>query len=256
MKKSVFVLILISLTASAWAQKKKKNEKAEPAKQETPAPVVVQQPVVAKDSLPKVNPLTKHFAMKYGMAIQWNDYEVAKSALYDLIVENPGNDSLIYDLDVYYYQNQKHAPAVLVAQELLKRNPKNMAALEIAAVGYENLGVLDRALQNYESLYLLQNNPGTLYKMAFLQFRLKRFKESATSADILLSGKEAETLKVNYNDASGKPKEYTVKVGLLNLKGMLAQEQGDKVAAKKLYEQTLALAPDFVLAKENMSKLK
>ena len=47
-----------------------------------------------------------------------------------------------------------------------------------------------------------------------------------------------------------------MKVAVLNLKGMLALDQGDKVGAKKLFEQVLALAPDFVLAKEGLTKTK
>ena len=209
-----------------------------------------------KDTVPKLSPLTQHYAMKYSLALQWGDQEVAKDALYDVIIENQGNDSIIYDLAVYYYQNQKYAPAVLVSQELLKRNPKNIAALEIAAVGCDNLGVPDRALQYYESLFLLQNNPTVLYKMSFLQYRLKRYKESSTSVDILMADKALDSLKVNYNDTNGKQKEYPMKVALLNLKGLIAQEQGDKVNAKKFYDEALSLAPDFALAKENVAKLK
>lgn len=259
MRKSVFVMMLISMAATGWAQKKKKNEKPEPVKQETTQPAVQTtkaEAAPAKDSVPALDLLTRHYAMKYTLAMKWNDPEVAKDALYDLIVENQANDSIIYELAVYYYQNQKYPSSVLVSQELLKRNPKNTAALEIAAVGYESLGVPDRSLQFYESLYLLQNNPAVLYKMAFLQYRLKRFKECGTSVDILMADKTTETLKVNYNDASDKQKEYPMKVALLNLKGMLAQEEGDKVSARKYYDQALALAPDFVLAKTNIAKLK
>jgi outer membrane protein assembly factor BamD (BamD/ComL family) len=69
--------------------------------------------------------ITDHFYKKYVTAIKWNDFEVAKSALYDLIMENPQNDSLILSLAYHYYENQQHVPAVLVSQELLARNPKN-----------------------------------------------------------------------------------------------------------------------------------
>src|SRR5258708_15530079 len=147
--RSVFVLILISLTVTGWAQKKKKNEK-EPKQEAVVQPAVppAKQGVApAKDTVPQVNPLTQHYAIKYSLALKWNDAEIAKDALYDLIVENQGNDSIIYELAVYYYQNQKYPSAVLVSQELLKRNPKNTSALEIAAVGYESLGVPDRSLQ-------------------------------------------------------------------------------------------------------------
>jgi Tfp pilus assembly protein PilF len=47
-----------------------------------------------------------------------------------------------------------------------------------------------------------------------------------------------------------------MRVAVLNLKGMLAIDQGDKVNAKKFFEQTLAIAPDFVLAKEGLAKTK
>ena len=258
MRKIVIVLLLISMTVAGWAQRKKKGEK-EPVKAPVTQPVA--QPVKTevtqpKDTVPQIDPLTRHYAMKYSLAVRWNDPEAAKNALYDLIVENQGNDSIIYELAIYYYQNQKYPSAVLISQELLKRNPKNLAALEIAAVGYEALGVQDRSLQYYESLYLLQNNPGVLYKMAFLQLGLKRFKESATSADILMADKNVDGLKVNYNDNSNKKKEFPMKVALLNLKGMIAFEQGDKISAKKFYDQALAQAPDFAPAKENMAKLK
>jgi tetratricopeptide (TPR) repeat protein len=257
MRKSVLVLIFISLVSCVYAQKKKKNEKTEPVKEVVAQPQPVKaNPAPQKDSVPAINPMIRHYAIKYQVAVQWNDPEVAKDALYDLIIENPGNDSLIYELAYYYFQNQKYPSSVLISQELLKRNPKNTTALEMTAIGYENLGVFDRSLQNYESLYLLQSNNMVLYKMAFLQMRLKRYKESTTSADILLADKDVDSLKVSFTGTDNKPKEFPMKAALLNLKGMLAQEQGDRISAKKFYEFSLAQAADFPPAKENLAKLK
>ena len=257
--RQVMLLMLVCISTLTFAQKKKKGEEqrkmeAEPAAATKPAAT---QPA-KKDSVvqPQINPLTQHYARKYSAALQWNDNEVAKDALYDLIIENPGNDSLIFDLAVYYFQNQKSASAVLVSNVLLARNPKNAGALEIAAAGYDALGIADKSLQNYESLYLLNDNVATLYKMAFLQYQMKRYKESETSADIVLSRKEIETMKSSYTGPDGKPKEYPIKVAVLNLKGMLALDQGDKVNAKKYFQQALALAPDFMVAKENLAKIK
>lgn len=247
MKKFVF-LFLLSASLTAWAQK-------QPVKTEQPKT----QPQTQTQAQPQtgVSPLTEHFYKKYVTAVKWNDFELAKSALYDLIIENPQNDSLILSLAYHYYENEQHVPAVLVSQQLLARNPKNAAALEISAIGYEAMGVRDRALQNYESLYLLSNNVNMLYKMAFLQYDLKRNTEAITSIDILLANKEVETLKVVFNDVENKPKEYPMKVALLNLKGLAVLEHlGDKVAAKKLLDQALAIAPDFVLAKQNLNKVK
>jgi Tfp pilus assembly protein PilF len=96
-----------------------------------------------------------------------------------------------------------------------------------------------------------------LYKMAFLQYDLKRFNEAITSIDILLTNKEVEASKVTFNDAENKPKEYPMTVALLNLKGLAVLDHlGDKAASKKLFDQALATAPDFVLAKQNLNKVK
>jgi Tfp pilus assembly protein PilF len=72
-----------------------------------------------------------------------------------------------------------------------------------------------------------------------------------------LSKKEADELRVSYPTADNKSsKEYPIKVAVLNLKGLVAKDSGDSAGAKKLFEQALALAPDFAQAKENLSSLK
>src|SRR5258708_37900895 len=80
--------------------------------------------------------------------------------------------------------------------------------------------------------------------MAFLQYELKKFVESKTNVDILLTKPDIETMKVTLRDSENKQKDFPFKVSLLNLKGLLAQQAGDKVGAKKAFEESLAMAPD------------
>ena len=245
-------LLLLIFCLTAVGQTQPVKPVAKPAAKTETKPTATQQ-----DKKPAISPLTEHFYKKYLAAVQWGDQDVARDALYDLIIENPQNDSLIFKLAYDYYETQKYIPAVLVSQQLLARNPKNTAALEISAVGYETMGVPDRALQSYESLYLLTNTIATLYKMAFLQYELKKFAECLISIDILLTNKELDSAKVVFNDADKKQKEYPMKVSVLNLKGLVQQEHfGDKAAAKKIFEEALAIAPDFVPVIQNMAKLK
>jgi len=253
MMKKIVIILAVSLSVTAvFAQTQKQPVKTDPAKTQTQTKPQPQQTEKAT-----VSPLTEHFYKKYITALQWSDYDVAKDALYDLIIENPQNDSLIFNLAYFYYENQKYASSVLVSQQLLARNPKNVGALEISAIGYELMGVPDRSLQNFESLYLLTNNINTLYKMAFLQFDLKRYAECLTSIEILLANKDVDTTMVVFNDPANKQKEYAMRVAVLNLKGLAVQEHlGDKEAAKKLFGEALAIAPDFVMAKDNLAKVK
>jgi len=253
---TILLSALLIVGANAQSKKKKEAEKQQAQQTEAQTPPAAQTPPVNPDTVQQVDVLTQHFYRKYTVAVQWGDEEVAKDALYDLIIRNPGNDSLIYSMAVLYYQSQKYTSSLLVGMELLKRNPKDPAYLEISAVSSESLGVIDRALQYYESLYLLAGTTGTLYKIAFLQYDIKRFAESMVNVDILLTKPDLETMKVTFNDAQNKSKEYSMKVAILNLKGLLKKEQGDNVGAKKHFTEALAIAPDFAPAKENLAKIK
>lgn len=258
MKIALTFMLASLLCVGATAQSKKKRDAEKQQAAQTPVETQPQATTlpVKPDTTQQVDVLTEHFFRKYTVATQWGDNLVAKDALYDLIIRNPGNDSLIYSLAVLYYQDQKYTSSLLVGMELLKRNPKDPSFLEISAVSSESLGVIDRALQYYESLYLLLGYTNTLYKVAFLQYDLKRFAESMTNAEILLTKPDMETMKVTFNDTKDKPKEYPMKVAVLNLKGMLKQQLGDNVAAKKIFAEAVALAPDFIPAKENLAKMK
>lgn len=248
---AALVILFFGLTPELQAQKKKavKQEEVKPA--ETPAEVKPEEtePVVA-------DPLFEHFYRKYVMASRWNDSQAAKDALLDLIILRPKNDSLIYTLAYYYFDNNQFAPAMLIAQDLLARNDKNYRYLELSAASFEALGLLDKALQNYETIYLLSNNTMALYKIAFLQYDLKRYEEGLTNVDILMSRPDVETIKIGFNDANNQPKEYAMKLAVLNLKGLIMEEKGDKPGAKKIYEDLIKQAPDFQPALANLAALK
>ncbi len=255
MKYLLFIVLTVA-TLTGVAQKKKKQEEQKPAPKEEVQSQPQVQPQQEAQPQQQIDPMYLHYARKYSLATQWNDYDVAKSALYDMIIENPGNDSLLFTLAYYYYENQQYAPSLLINQELLARQPKNLNYLEMAAVSAEALGVKDKALQNYESLYLLSNNINTLYKIGFLQYDMKRYNEAMTNVDILLSKPEVTTAKVYYNDGAGKQKEYSMRVPVLTLKGLILIEKADKVGAKKALDEALKIAPDFALAKESLAKTK
>ena len=265
MKKYV-VFLMLMVAVAAFGQNKKNNKtKADTNKVDTktitPSTTNTTQSATPDASAQpaqqnQVNPFINHYLVKFNVAMRFNDNDAAKDALYDLIVENPKNDSLFLSLALMYYENQKYPSTILVCQELMARNSKNATAIELAAASFEGLNLYDKALQHYETLYLQTNAYPSLYKMAFLQFDLKRFKECSATSDILLSKKEADELKVSFPTVDNKTKEFPIKVAILNLKGLVSKENGDMAGAKKLFEQALALAPDFAQAKENLAKLK
>lgn len=193
--------------------------------------------------------------MVYARAMKYNDVDVAKNALYNLININPGNDSLMFSLSYLYYENQEYISSLLVAQDLLKINPNHQAALEVSAVSYENIGATDKALEAYETLYLKNNDVNTLYKIGFLQLELERLSEAKTSAEILLNKKQIEEQILFFPMENNQRQEVPMKASVYNLMGLIEKEQGNTAAAKENFEKALELAPEFKLAKDNLNQL-
>lgn len=191
----------------------------------------------------------------YRMAIQYNDFAEAKSALYNLILLAPQNDSIRYNLAYIYFDTGQYPSTILACKDILAINPNHAGALELSGVSFENLGLKDKALPNYEKLYMLTSNLNSLYKMAFLQYDLKKYAESGVNIDLLLEKAEIEKANVVFSDENNNSKEYPMKVAVLNLKGLVNKEVGNKEIAKQAFEAALAISPDFQLAKENLKEL-
>ncbi|MCB0493570.1 MAG: hypothetical protein KDC93_14275 [Cyclobacteriaceae bacterium] len=248
--KLTVLFIMLFGWVDASAQRKKNTKESEPA------PVEVAPPAEPKPAETKtIDPLLQHFYKKYALASRWNDAQVAKDALYDMIAINPESDSIIFNLAYFYYENRQYASATLVSQELLARNAKNQDYLELSAASFEALGILDRSLQNYETLYLLTNSTLSLYKIAFMQFDLKRYEESLTNVEILLTKPDLDKYDIGFNDSSNKQKDFPMKLAILNLKGLNLQAKGDKATAKKIFQDIIKEAPDFQPAITNLAEL-
>lgn len=213
--------------------------------------VLIYTPLAAQNNEPDLS----HYKVLYQKAIKYNDMATAKNALYHMIAKEPENDSLLYTLAYLYFDSKQYASSILVNMDIVKRNPDNLGSLEMMAIAYETLGLKDKALENYEKLYLKNNDINSLYKMAFLQYDLKRYDECKTNTDILLQNKEIDDQKLIFSFEKNKQKEFAMRVSVLNLKGMVNKELGNEEVARKSFEEALAIAPDFVLAKENLDEM-
>jgi tetratricopeptide (TPR) repeat protein len=192
----------------------------------------------------------------YNRAIKYNDYGNAITALYGMCVLEPQNDSLLFMIEYFYYNNRNYIQAIMVANDVLLLNPANTSAQEMKAVSLEQVGAKDKALEEYESLYLKNSANATyLYKASFLQYEMKRYKEAATNVDILLSKKTIDSLAVTLPKGDSGQQDVPIKASLHNLKGLIAQAQGKKDEAAKEFDAALAIIPDFSMAKQNKDAL-
>ncbi|MEN8248208.1 MAG: hypothetical protein ABFS32_04700 [Bacteroidota bacterium] len=216
--------------------------------------------VKAQEDTTAVNSNTKPaiywlYHNNYNMAMRYSDMAEAKSALYSLISIEPQNDSLRYNLAYIYFDNQQYASAILVGMDILAINPTHAPTLELSAIAYEELGLRDKALSAYQSLYNSTEDIITLYKMTYLQYQLKRFVECGVNFEILLEDKEIDSKELYFNLSETEQKPYSLRVAVLNLRGLVKKEQGDIDGARADFNAVLDLAPDFIFAKNNLEEL-
>lgn len=194
-------------------------------------------------------------AFIYSIASRYSDIEVSRMALYNILAYNPNNVAILDSLALMYVDNQQYASAVLASQDALRINPNDLLATEIAAVSFENLGLKDRSITYYETLYLDNQNITTLYKIAFMQFDLKRFGEALNSADILIASSETAEKNLIFQKNQNQNQEVSMLAAAYRLKGMVEAEKGNIAEAKAHFEKALEVAPDFVIVKYQLEQL-
>lgn len=191
----------------------------------------------------------------YQMALRYNDTNVAKVKLYELIERNPTNPRYAELLASLYFEMEQYTSAALIAMDIVENDSKNTTALEVAAYSLEQLGALDRSLRHFESLYLLSGDVYSLYKSAYLQYTLKKYEEALNSVNMLAKNKKADEEKLAFPTKDNDQQEVTMRAAALNLKGLIYKDQGSNAEAKKAFDEALALEANFEIAKENVASL-
>ncbi len=183
------------------------------------------------------------------------DPSVATYSMYKLIALEGANSTYKDSLAYIYFSSRKYGSCFLMSNEVLKRDPKNQAILELKAISLESLGAIDKSLEAYLELFAMSNNNYHGYTLAKLQLGMKQNDEAyATIKKVETlndSGKYKITFSINQN--------HTQKVELLAavsyLKGLIEESLEKPTEAKLSYEKALKVQEDFVLAKEKRDLL-
>lgn len=224
MNKSLFIALLFS-SAAVWAQTAVSSD-----------PFEVQQRF-------------------YHMALKNYDLQAATIAIYNMMALKPERADFKDSLALLYFAGEHYAQSSLIAEEIIKADPKRNDMLEVVAVSKQNLGMVKESLANYETLYASNKSNYHLYQIATLQYQLKRYGECVSSLDQLISNPETDKQKVNIRVQNGS-QEVPMKAAAFNVKGICALEMNQEDIAKDNFSRALQLAPDFALAKGNLDAVE
>ncbi|UCE94656.1 MAG: hypothetical protein JSV73_05125, partial [Flavobacteriaceae bacterium] len=136
-------------------------------------------------------------------AKRFGDQNVATNSMYKLISLEGENSTYKDSLAYIYFSSRKYASCFLMANEVLERDPKNEAIMELKAISLESIGALDKSMEAYSELFAISNNNYHGYNVAKLQLSMNKFDEAyATIKKVETlndTGKVQVTFSINQN---------------------------------------------------------
>ena len=188
-------------------------------------------------------------------AKRMGDPSVATYSMYKLIALEGAGSTYKDSLAFIYFSSRKYASCFLMANEVLERNPKDEAMLEIKAISLESLGAIDKSMEVYQELFALTNNNYHGFNLAKLQLSMKKFDDAYATIKKVETLNDEGKMFVTYSINQNHTQQIELLAAIPYLKGLIEENLEKNPEAKLSYEKALRIQPEFVLAKEKLDKL-
>lgn len=183
------------------------------------------------------------------------DPSVVTYSMYKLIALEGANSTYKDSLAYIYFSARKYGSCFLISNEVLKRDPKNQAILELKAVSLESLGAIDKSLEAYAELFASSNNNYHGYSLAKLQLSMKQFNEAYATIKKVEGLNDSGNYKVTFSINQNHTQQVELLAAIPYLKALIEEALEKPADAKLSYNKALKIQPDFVLAKEKLDLL-
>jgi len=184
-------------------------------------------------------------------ALKYNDPQTAINSMH-FIISLEGETSNYKDsLAITYFRTGNYISSHLLAKELLGSNPGNSQLLEINAISLEKLSATKDAIAAYEILFANTRNMAHGYRLAVLQYGIKRLAEAQVTIVQTLQCEEIENAFIQFPIDDNKNQNVPLKVASLNLQGLIAYGLKDNNEAIVAFQEALKLMPEFTAANQN-----
>jgi tetratricopeptide (TPR) repeat protein len=228
MKKLTTLIILLSIT-SVFAQKK-----------------------VSKQQEPKVD----LNLVIYKNALKYNDFQTAVYAAQTIVATEGENSTFKDSLAILYYNTNNAVSCHLMCKELLVKKPADQTLLELNAVCLTKIGSALDAIGAYEALFAVSKNRYHGYKLAQLQFEIKRLAEAMVTINNCLTKTEELKATIAFNKSKEETQDVPLNAAIQNLKGLVSYELKDSPSAIKCFDEALKIFPEFETAKANKTSIE
>lgn len=185
-------------------------------------------------------------------AKKMGDPAVVTSSMYRLVALEGDNSTYKDSLTYIYFSSRKYASCFLMANEVLSRDPKNEAIIELKAISLESLGALDKSLEAFQDLFDISKNNYHGYNLSKLQLSVKKYDEAYKTIEQVEALNDTGEYKVTFAINKNHTQQVELLAAISYLKALIEEELNKKVEAKASFEKALKVQPDFVLAKEKL----
>ncbi len=190
-------------------------------------------------------------------AYAWQDGQVYKNALYQLIVFSDHPEVYKDSLANFYLRTGEFYSLIPLTDELLKAHPGEVKYLQMQAIAYENLGDIKKAIDLYEQLF--KKNPDDVsagFRLAWNQYKLKRIDEAYATLISLKDKKFPEKILVQMPAGKNRMQGVPLKAAYYNLLGLVSYDLHNLKVAAGYFEQALKEFPNFFSAKQNKAAVE
>ena len=186
----------------------------------------------------------------YQFALNNGDISSAITAVNNL-VQTQGGETYKDSLAILYSQAGMAIPAGRLAKELFDKDNRKTNMLEILAAAYEATGDAKNAIDSYEKLFARSNSMIDGYRLAMLQYGIKRLAEAQSTIQKTLQCQEIKDAYLPFPIDKNQNQNVPLKAAAYNLQGLISFELKDNTAAKQAFDNALAIMPEFTIATQN-----
>ena len=158
-------------------------------------------------------------------------------------------------LELYLITGQANQ-ALVIAEQKLKKDPNDTAALHIAALASMQLNNLQKAYEYYSRLAQVTGNVKHLWDFAVVLWQMQRYGDALVVIDQIIANPASRTQTVTLQISQTTKQEVPILAAAYNLKGAAHQRLKDFNSAKEAYKKALEVVPDFILPQENLKALE
>ncbi len=186
----------------------------------------------------------------YHLARRYGDYWTMKEAAYALWAQDTTNLAWKDSLFRCYVFLKQVSQVIRMGEERLRRNPKDLFALNALAEAYQLQGDIQKAYEYQVRAYDLAPNRESQYHLAVLLYNMGRSDTALKLVSEVAKDSTTKAIMVHVS-GQGATQEVPLQAAAWNLIGVIHMIRQDVKEAKKAFEQALSIAPNFLLARNN-----